>query len=156
TGGFVLHTAAANANRRKFSPGLRADGTPFGNCRGKLTSLSLTPANTTILVGQTTQFIAKALDQYGRTMTGISISFTSDNTNVAAIDSSSTTAGVATVTVRSRNPGTAHITATTTDGATTINSSPSTLTVTGPSLSIDDVSLNEGNSGTAIFTFTVS
>ena len=156
TGSFVLHTAAVNANGRKFSPGLQTDGTPFGNCPGKLSSLSLTPANTTIVVGQTTQFIAKALDQYGRTMTGISISFASDNTNVATIDSSSTTAGVATVTVRSRNPGTTHITATATDGTTAVNSSPSTLAVTGPSLSINDVTLNEGNSGTATFAFTVS
>ncbi len=156
TGSFVLHTAALNANGRKFSPGLRTDGTPFGNCPGKLTSVSLTPANTSIVVGQTTQFTARALDQFGRTMTGISISFASDNTNVATIDSSSTTAGVATVTVRSKNPGTAHITATATDGTTTVNSSPSNLTVTGPSLSINDVSLREGNSGTTTFTFTVS
>jgi len=156
TGSFVLHTAAANANGRKFSPGLRTDGTPFGNCPGKLTSVSLTPASTSIVVGQTTQFAAKALDQYGRTMTSISISFASDNTNVATIDSSSTTAGVATATVRSRNPGTAHVTATATDGTTTVNSPQSTLTVTGPSLSINDVSHNEGNSGTTTFTFTIS
>jgi uncharacterized protein (TIGR03437 family) len=156
TGSFVLHTAALNANGRKFSPGLRIDGTPFGNCPGKLTTVSLSPPSSSIVVGQTTQFTARALDQFGRTMTGPSISFASDNTSVATIDSSSTTAGVATVTVRSRNPGTVHLTATATDGTTTVNSSPSNLTITGPSLSINDVSLNEGNSGTTTFTFTVS
>jgi uncharacterized repeat protein (TIGR01451 family) len=156
TGGFILHSSAANANGRKFSPGLRTDGTPFGNCPGKLTTVSLTPASTSIVVGQTTQFTARALDQYGRTMTGITITFASDNTNVAVIDSTSTVAGVATATVKSKNPGTAHITATATDGTTTVNSSPSTLTVTGPSLSIDDVSHNEGDAGTSTYTFTVS
>ncbi len=156
TGSFVPHTSAANANGRKFSPGLRTDGTPFGNCPGKLTSVTLTPASTSIVVGQSTQFTARALDQYGRTMTGIPITFASDNTSVATIDSTSTSAGVATATVKSKNPGATHITATATDGSTTVNSAQSTLTVTGPSLSINDVSHNEGNSGTTTYTFTVS
>jgi Calx-beta domain/Lamin Tail Domain/WD40-like Beta Propeller Repeat len=156
TGSFVLHTAALNANNRRFSPGLRTDGTPFGNCPGRLTSVSISPAGTSIVIGQTAQFTAQAVDQYGRTMTGIPITFTSDNTNVAIIESVSTNAGVATATVRSKNPGTAHITASATDGGVTINSPPANLTVTGPSLSINDVSLNEGNAGTTTFTFTVS
>ncbi len=156
TGSFVLHTAALNANNRRFSPGLRTDGTPFGNCPGRLTSVSISPAGASIVVGQTTQFTAQALDQYGRTMTGIPITFASDNTNVATIESVSTSAGVATATVRGKSPGTAHITASATDGSTTVNSPQANLTVTGPSLSINDVSQNEGNSGTTTFTFTVS
>ncbi len=156
TGSFVLHTAASNANGRKFSPGLRTDGTPFENCPGRLTSVSIAPPATSIVVGQTTQFTARALDQYGRTMTGIPLNFASDNTSVATIESVSTNAGVATATVLARNPGTAHITASATDGGVTVNSPQATLTVTGPSLSINDVALSEGNSGTITFTFTVS
>jgi len=43
-----------------------------------------------------------------------------------------------------------------TDGNTTVNSTQSTVTVTGPALSINDVSVNEGNSGPTTLTFTVS
>lgn len=158
TGAFVQHTAAAGANGRRYSPGLKVDGTPFGNCASILTSVTIAPPSATITVGQTQQFTAQAFDQFGRVMTGVTISFTSDNTSVATVDSVSMNSmtGVATATVGSHNPGTAHITASATDGSNTVNSSQATLTVTGPSLSINDVSLNEGDSGTTIFSFTVS
>ncbi len=156
TGSFVLHATALNASGRKFSPGLRTDGTPFGNCPGSLTSVIISPTNASIVVGQTTQFSARTLDQYGRTLNGIPIGFESDNINVATIDSTSASAGVTTAMVRTKNPGTSHITASAIDGPIKSNSSPATLTVTGPSLSINDVSLTEGNAGTTIFTFTVS
>jgi uncharacterized repeat protein (TIGR01451 family) len=158
TGNFVQHTSAAGANGLRFSPGLKTNGAPFGNCPARLTSVTISPPSATIGVGETTQFTAQAFDQFGRTMNGATITFASDNTPVATIDSVSmnSTNGVATATVSGHNPGVAHITATANDGSTTINSSQSTLTVTGPSLSINDVSLNEGNSGSTTFTFTVS
>lgn len=155
-GSFVLHTAAPNANGRRFSPGLRTDGVPLGSCPGRLTSIELTPPATSIVVGTTAPFTARALDQYGRTMTGISLNFVSDNTNVAKIESVSTNDGVVTATFRANNPGTAHITASGTDGRVTVSSHAATLTITGPSLLINDMSLNEGNAGTTTFTFTVS
>src|SRR5207245_5421130 len=111
-----------------------------------------------INVGQTTQFTAQAFDQFGRGMTGVTVTFASDNPTAATVDSTSTNpgTGIATAIVSARNTGTAHITASATDGTTTANSSQATLTVNGPSLSINDVSLSEGNSGPTTFTFVVN
>jgi uncharacterized repeat protein (TIGR01451 family) len=158
TGAFVQHTAAAGANGRRYSPGLRTDGTPFGFCQSILTSVTISPPAATVNAGQTQQFTSQAFDQFGRAMTNVTITFASDNTSVATVDSVSMDSGtgVATANVGSHNPGTAHITATATDGSNTLNSSQATLTVNGPSLSINDVSLSEGNAGTTTFTFTVS
>src|SRR6266568_2348779 len=90
-------------------------------------------------------------------MKGVPITFISDTITAATIDSVSTDpiTVVTTATVSGHNPGAAHIHASATDGTTTVNSAQSALTVVGPSLSINDVSLNEGNAGTTIFTFIV-
>jgi len=158
TGNFVQHTSAAGANGRRFSPGLKTDGTPFGACPRRLSSVTISPPSTSIVVGQTAQFTAQGFDQFGQPMTGLSFNFVSDATSVATVDSVSTNSGtgIATANVSGHNPGTAHITASASDGVNTVNSSQSTLTVNGPSLSINDVSLNEGDSGTTTFSFTVS
>ncbi|HYX28378.1 MAG TPA: Calx-beta domain-containing protein [Pyrinomonadaceae bacterium] len=158
TGDFVLHSTAPNAGGRKFSAGLKLDGTPFGNCPGHPASVTLSPTSTTINAGQSTQLTAQAFDQFGRAMIGVPITFASDNTSVATIDSTTPnpSTGVVTANVGSHNPGTAHITASANDGTTTANSNQATLTVNGPALSINDVSVLEGNSGTTTFTFTVT
>jgi uncharacterized repeat protein (TIGR01451 family) len=156
TGSFVLHTTA-NAARR-FSPGLKVDGTPFGACPSHPATVTISPSSTSVNQGQTTQFNAQSVDQFGRAMTGVPITFTSDNPTVATVDSTTTNqaTGVVTANVGTDNPGVAHITASATDGTTTVNSSAATLTVVGPALSVNDVSKNEGNAGTTTFTFTVS
>lgn len=156
TGNFVLHTTVAGGG--KFSSGLKVDGTPFGNCPGHPDTVTISPLSTSISVGQTTQFTAQAFDQFGRTMTGVAINFASDNTTAASLDSVTTnpSTGIATATLSAHNPGTAHITASAAAGATTAHSPQARLSVNGPSLTIDDVSLNEGNSGPTTFTFTVS
>jgi len=156
TGAFVLHTTANPA--RRFSPGLKVDGTPFGNCASHPATVTISPTATTVNQGQSTQFTAQAFDQFGGAMTGVPIAFTSDNTAAATIDSTSTnqSTGVVTANVGTHNPGVAHITASATDGTTSVNSSPATLTVAGPALSVSDVSKNEGNGGPTTFTFTVS
>jgi ribosomal protein L35AE/L33A len=156
TGGFVLH-ATANPSRR-FSPGLKIDGTPFGACAGRPATTTISPASVSVNQGQSTQFTAQTLDQFGRAMMNVPITFSSDNTAAATIDSTSTNQsnGVVTANVGTHNPGVAHITASATDGTTTANSSPATLTVVGPALSVNDVSKNEGNAGASTFTFTVS
>jgi len=41
TGSFVQHTSVAGA--RKFSPGLKVDGTPFGNCPGHPATVTISP-----------------------------------------------------------------------------------------------------------------
>ncbi|HYG82214.1 MAG TPA: lamin tail domain-containing protein, partial [Pyrinomonadaceae bacterium] len=120
TGGFTLHTAAANSGGRAFSPGVKVDGTPFGNCPARLTSVTIQPTSQSVIIGRTTQFTAQARDQFGRPMKGVAITFTSDNTSVATVDSVTinSTTGVATATVRGRSAGTARITARATSGAT--------------------------------------
>ncbi|HEV2884645.1 MAG TPA: Calx-beta domain-containing protein [Pyrinomonadaceae bacterium] len=131
TGGFVQHLAAAGAGARRFSPGTRVNGTPFGSCPSQLTSVTISPPATSVVVGQSTQFTAQAFDQFGQPMLGVTITFTSDNTTVATVDSVSTNpgTGVATATVTGQSVGIAHITAQATDGSTTVNSTPATLTV---------------------------
>ncbi|MDX6529932.1 MAG: large repetitive protein [Blastocatellia bacterium] len=155
-GSFVLHSTIAGA--RKFSPGLKVDGTPFGNCPGHPAKVTISPPSSAITVGQTAPFTAQAFDQFGRAMVGVAITFDSDNTAVATPDLVSTNpgTGIATATVSAHNPGTAHITASVTDGGTTAHSDPATLTVNGPSLAINDVSATEGNAGITTFSFTVS
>ncbi|HEX7723154.1 MAG TPA: Calx-beta domain-containing protein [Pyrinomonadaceae bacterium] len=125
TGSFAMHSTPAAANGRRFSPGLILDGTPFGNCPGHLTSVTISPSSNSIAAGQNTQFMARAIDEYDRTMTGVTINFASDNTTVATVDATSTnpSTGVATANVTGRNQGTAHIQATVTSGGLTLNSS---------------------------------
>ena len=156
TGNFVLHTTIAGA--RTFSAGLQTDGAPFGYCPGHPATVTISPPSNAINVGQTTQFTAQAFDQFGRAMTGVAITFASDNTTAAPVDSVATnpSTGIATANVSAHNPGTAHINASATDGTTTAHSPQAALTVNGPSLTINDVSLNEGDSGATTFTFTLS
>ena len=158
TGTFVLHMSVAAAQGRKFSAGLKLDGTPFSGCPGHPNSVTLSPASITTSVNQSTTFTAQALDQFGRTMMGVPITFASDNTTVATVDSITPNplAGVFTAIVHAHNPGIAHINASATDGTMTASSDQAVLTVTGPLLTINDVSADEGNSGTTTLRFTVS
>lgn len=158
TGSFVLHTTPAAASGRRFSAGVKLDGTPFGNCPGHPASVTISPTSTSANVGQSTSFTAQAFDQFGRAMIGVPITFASDNTAVATIDSTTPNpmTGVFTASVGAHNPGIAHLTATANDGTTSATSSQATLTVNGPALSINDVTVNEGNAGTTTFTFTIS
>jgi uncharacterized repeat protein (TIGR01451 family) len=151
TGSFIQHTAALNANGSRFSPGLRTDGTPFRNCPGHLTSVTISPSSTNVAAGQTTQFTSQAFDEYGRVMTGVTINFNSDNAPVATVDSVSmnSSTGVATATVTGRNQGTAHIQASATRGGTTVNSPQATLSViprvSRVELSPASATINRGN-----------
>jgi uncharacterized protein YjdB len=132
TGNFVLHTAAAGAGGRRYSPGRKADGSFFVPRTGRLTSVDISPDSASVIINRTTQFTAQAFDQFGQPLTGITFTFASSNTSVATIESVSTNAstGIATATVRGRALGTAQITARATDGTTTVTSAPATLTVT--------------------------
>ena len=154
-GNFALHTSISG---RKFSSGLKVDGTPFGDCPGHPDSLAISPLSNNITVGQTTRITAQAFDQFGRPMTGVDISFASDSTSVATVDSVSTSpgTGIATASVSAHSPGIARITASTADGQAHAISAPAMVSVTGPTLTINDVSLNEGNAGPRTFTFTLN
>ena len=121
---------------------------------GHPATVTIAPLTTSVVVGLTTQFTAQAFDQFGRAMTGVPITFASDNTTAATVDSVSMNpgTGIATATVTGRNQGTAHITAQANDGTTTATSGQATLTVTPPQPQISriDVSpatatINRGN-----------
>ncbi|MBA2732119.1 MAG: lamin tail domain-containing protein [Acidobacteria bacterium] len=131
TGSFRTHTTAPGSGPRLFSPGTRVDGTPFGSCPARLTSVAISPPSASVIAGQSTQFTAQAFNQFGQPMTGVTITFTSDNTAVATVGTVTTDpgTGIATATVTGQSPGTARITATATDGTTTVTSSQATLTV---------------------------
>jgi uncharacterized protein (TIGR03437 family) len=160
TGNFVQHLAATGAGTRRFSPGTRVNGTPFGACPARLTSVTISPPSASVVVGQTTQFTAQAFDQFGQPITGATITFASDNTNVATVESVTTDSntGIATATVKGQSAGTAHITAQATDGTTTVTSNPATINVQAPlpTVSINDATVTEGDSGTKTATFTVA
>ncbi|HEV7373595.1 MAG TPA: Calx-beta domain-containing protein [Pyrinomonadaceae bacterium] len=130
-GNFTLHSTAPGSDGRLFSPGTRVNGSPFASGLGRLTSVTISPPSSSVTVGQTTQFTAQARDQFNRPLTNVTITFASDNTNVATVDGVTMDAGtgIATATVIGRSQGTAHITAQATDGATTVTSSQATLPV---------------------------
>ncbi len=96
-----------------------------------LTSVTISPLSATINAGQTQQFTGQALDQFGQPIGGVTITFVSNNTTVATVDSVSPTSatGSATATVTGHTNGSAEIRATATNGTTTVTSTPATLTV---------------------------
>ncbi|HYX40194.1 MAG TPA: lamin tail domain-containing protein, partial [Pyrinomonadaceae bacterium] len=57
-GAFVAHASATNANGRVFSPGTRADGTPFG--APALTRIEVTPTAAQLDIGARQTFSARA------------------------------------------------------------------------------------------------
>ncbi|HXR97806.1 MAG TPA: Ig-like domain-containing protein [Terriglobales bacterium] len=91
------------------------------------TSATLSPSSASVVQGKTQQFAATVKDQFGATIAGASVSWSSSNTNVATVSSSGLATGVA--------PGTATITAT--DGAASAGAS---LTVTAPPIASVTVS----------------
>ncbi|MDT4968945.1 MAG: uncharacterized protein QOJ64_3682, partial [Acidobacteriota bacterium] len=154
TGAFVQHTQATGAGGRLFSPGTRVDGSPFASGAGRLTSITISPPSANVTVGQATQFTAQTRDQFGRAMTSPVITFASDNTTVATVDSvtKDPATGIATATVTGRSQGSARITATATDGGTTVSSSQSTINVFPPppvanrvDVSPPNATINRGN-----------
>ena len=132
TGNYIRHTEASGAGGRRFSPGIKVDGSFFAPRVGRLMRVTIAPASASVHVNQTTQFTAQALDQYNRPLAGVSITFASSDTNVATIESTSTDAstGIAAAVVRGRNTGSAQIRASATDGMSTRTSNPAQLTVT--------------------------
>jgi uncharacterized protein YjdB len=148
-GAFVQHTSATNAAGRRFSPGTRADGTPIGS--PAITRIEVAPATATINTGQTQTFTARAFSNVSGSEVEIAnVSFIWDSSDptkatVGPTTGTTTTAtGIAAgnTTIRAQAGG---------------HTGTASLTVNAPpALSIDDVSMSEGNSGTTTFSFTVS
>ena len=105
TGDFVPHKSATGAGGRAYSPGARADGTPFLNSR-PLARVEVTPAHASLLPGERQQFTARAFDAEGREVGGVLFRWLSGNTQVATIDRSglatALAAGTAEITAEAR------------------------------------------------------
>ncbi|HYG83187.1 MAG TPA: lamin tail domain-containing protein, partial [Pyrinomonadaceae bacterium] len=148
-GSFVAHNTATNAHNRVFSPGTRADGTPFGS--PAITRIEVTPASPAIDIGDKQTFTGKAFSNAGGPeveVPNVSFFWTSSNTPVATVapltgqttEATAHAAGSSTITAfAGGQSGTATL---------TVNAPP-------PSLSINNVSMTEGDAGTKTFTFTV-
>ncbi|HZG51996.1 MAG TPA: Ig-like domain-containing protein [Pyrinomonadaceae bacterium] len=87
TGGdFNAHKLAANAAARPFSPGTRADGTPFNS--PPLTRISVDPATATLEIGATQTFRARAyatLDGSEREVPNVSFIWDTSDTGKATV-----------------------------------------------------------------------
>ncbi|MDQ3474126.1 MAG: lamin tail domain-containing protein, partial [Acidobacteriota bacterium] len=134
SGVFVEHTAAAGANGRRFSPGLRAGGTPLVECPGRLHALTLSAPLTTINVGASVTVVAKPTDIYGRSLPNLAVNFASDNPAVATVDSIlvDEESGTFTATITGHHPGMTQIKAEAIEGETIVTAAL-TITVSAPS-----------------------
>ncbi|HEY1403934.1 MAG TPA: lamin tail domain-containing protein, partial [Pyrinomonadaceae bacterium] len=103
-----------------------------------LARLLLSPDAATISVGGAQQFTARAFDQYDQPFPVSSINFSSDDDRVATIDSVNQNPGSfeARATANGRSTGTAHITASASDGGRNVSSNAATLTVNPPPPSV--------------------
>jgi uncharacterized protein (TIGR03437 family) len=85
-GNFDAHTHAPNAAARPFSPGTRADGTPFNS--PPITRISVEPADATVEIGASQNFRARAyatLDGLEREVSNVSFDWDSSETGKASV-----------------------------------------------------------------------
>jgi uncharacterized repeat protein (TIGR01451 family) len=145
-GAFVAHNAATNAAGRIFSPGTRADGTPFGS--PAITRIEVLPTSASINVGATQGFTATAYSNVGGPEVAVpNVSFIWDSSDTSKATISPTTGASTTATGVAAGNSTIRARAGGQEGT-------ASLTVNAPlTLSIDDVAHSES---TAIFRFTVS
>ncbi|HEX3282321.1 MAG TPA: lamin tail domain-containing protein [Pyrinomonadaceae bacterium] len=96
-----------------------------------LTSVTISPGAATIAAGESQLYTAQARDQFGQNIGGVTVVFASNNTTVATVDSVSvdSSTGSANATLNGRASGTAQITASASNGSTTVTSTAATLTV---------------------------
>jgi uncharacterized protein (TIGR03437 family) len=155
SGPFVEHMAAAGANGRRFSPGLRTGGTPLVECTGRLHALTLSASVTTINVGDLVSVVARTTDIYGRSLPNVVVNFASDNSAVATIDAVlvDEESRTFTATITGHSPGTAQIKAEAIEGETIVTATLA-ITVSGPS-ALQFVVINQiyggGNNSGATF-----
>ncbi|HWT02842.1 MAG TPA: lamin tail domain-containing protein [Pyrinomonadaceae bacterium] len=148
-GSFVAHNTATNAHNRVFSPGTRADGTPFGS--PAITRIEVTPASPAIDIGDKQTFTGKAFSNAGGPeveVPNVSFFWTSSNTPVATVAPLTGQTTEATAHASGSSTITAFAGAQSGTAALTVNAPP-------PSLSINNVSMTEGDAGTKTYTFTV-
>jgi uncharacterized protein (TIGR03437 family) len=129
TGALARHTEAAPA--RRFSPGLRLDGSFFRERAVRLARVALEPDGLTVFDGDLAAFTARAFDQFDRPFGEAVFSAASSDEGVARVESVATQAGpsAATVHVRAVRVGAASVSARATVGELTVESNPASLSV---------------------------
>lgn len=145
-GGYITHTNATNAAGRVFSPGTRADGTPFGS--PAITLVEVVPAAATVNIGASQLFTGHA---YSNGIEVLNVSFIWDSSDTGKATVAPTTGRITTATAIAAGSPTIRARAGGQQGNATLTVDPPT-----PTLTINDVSASEGNAGPTTFTFTVS
>ncbi len=115
-GDFALHQQVADSAGRSFSPGTRADGTPF-TPTAPIAHITLDPPGASIESGAQQQFSAHAFDASGRELMGVLFRWQTSAAAVATIDGHGLARGLTT--------GTCEITA----QARGVSAAPASLTV---------------------------
>jgi uncharacterized protein (TIGR03437 family) len=129
TGQLFRHTDAAPA--RRFSPGVKLDGSFFAPRTGRLARVEIEPPAASVFTGETVRFTARAFDHFDRPMPGVEINFAStahEVAHVSGVDTEAST-GVVTATLSGLSPGATQVTATASVGAVSLTSSASRLEV---------------------------
>lgn len=121
------------ANFAPATPNPRNRNSPLHDCNAPptLTSVTISPSLATIGVGDAQQFTGQAFDQFGRPGGGVTVTFVSNDTNVATVDSVGATSGTGSAngTVTGRGTGSTEIRASATNGSTNVTSGPAALSV---------------------------
>lgn len=148
-GSFVQHTTATNAAGRVFSPGTRADGTPFGS--PAITRIEVLPVTAAIAVGATQVFTGHAYSNVGGPeIEVLNVSFIWDSSDTGKATVAPTTGQTTTATAVAAGSSTIRARAGGQQGTATL-----TVNAPTPTLNINDISQVETN-GTTTFTFQVS
>ncbi|PYS73846.1 MAG: hypothetical protein DMF73_04895, partial [Acidobacteria bacterium] len=138
-GSFVAHNTARNANGRTFSPGTRADGTPFGSL--PVTRIEVLPTTARANIGATQPFIAHAFNNSGGSEIEIqNVSFIWDSSDTSKAILAPTTGQTTTTTALASGDTAIRARAGAQQGSSVLSVNPTLL--------INDISQSEGNSGT--------
>lgn len=84
-GDFALHSLAAEAAGRLFSPGTRIDAAPFGTT-APVARIEIEPAGVELHISETQHFIARAFDETGRELQGVIFRWHSSDDAIASAD----------------------------------------------------------------------
>jgi len=146
----VMHSTAMNSAGRVFSPGTRADGTPFGS--PAISRIEVLPDAASIEIGDRQLFTGHAYSNVGGTETEVpNVSFIWDSSDIARATVAPTTGQTAMARAVSAGSPTVRARAGGRQGTGTLDVNPPP-----PTLTINDVSTAEGNTGIKTLTFTVS
>jgi uncharacterized protein (TIGR03437 family) len=132
TGTLVRHTEASPP--RRYSPGVKADGSLFLDRAAVLSRVSLSPLARSIVVGEIATFAAQAFDQFDRPVANVEMQFSSTDSTVASIEgiTNDDVAGISHAALKGLREGSTTITASVAGNGNAVASEPATLVVIKP------------------------